>query len=129
MEQQTALNRYEQTWLRFTKELKSNPSITLRAVCRTMHTNTYGMSKWVSRKGYSVAKTKASISNPVGEIASTFVRIEPKEEPHIHKESLLSGISITFNSGTTVNIKQGDADSVIRIISLYERKDGELCIR
>ena len=83
MEQQTALNRYEQTWLRFTKQLKSNPSITLRAVCRTMHTNTYGMSKWVSRKGYSVAKTKASISNPVGEIASTFVRIEPKEERNI----------------------------------------------
>lgn len=128
MEQQTALNRYEQTWLRFTKELKSNPSITLRGICRIMHTSPYGMSSWVSRNGYSVAKAKASISNPVGEIPSTFVRIEPKDEPHIYRDSLLSGISITFNSGTTVNIKQGDADSVIRIISLYERKDGELCI-
>ena len=129
MEQQTALNRYEQTWLKFTKELKSNPCITLRAVCRTMHTNSHAMSKWASRNGYSVAKAKASISNPIGDIASTFVRIEPKNKPLIHRESLLSGVSITFNSGTTVNIKQGDADSIIRIISLYERKDGELCIR
>lgn len=129
MEQQTSLNRYEQTWLRFTKELQSNPSITLRAVCRAMHTSSYAMSKWASRKGYSVAKAKASISTPVGELPSSFVRIEAKGEPHIYKESLLSGISITFNSGTTVNIKQGDARSVVRIISLYERKDGELCIR
>ena len=129
MEQQTAMNRYEQTWLRFTKELKTNPSITLRGFCKTIHTNPCAMSKWVSRNGHSVIKTKASISNHFSELPSTFVRIEPKDEPHIYKESLLSGISITFNSGTIVNIKQGDADSVIRIISLYERKDGEVCIR
>lgn len=110
MEQQTALNRYDQTWLKFTKELKSNLCITLRAVCRTRHTNSHAMSKWVSRNGYSVPKV--SIFNPIGEIPSTFVCIEPKDEPHIYKEPLLSGISITFNSSTTVNTKQDDADSV-----------------
>ena len=47
--------------------------------------------------------------------------------PSVHHESSLLGISITFNSGTTINIKQGDADSIIRLISLYERKDGDSC--
>ena len=31
MAQQRALQRYEETWLAFTEELKTNPTVTLRA--------------------------------------------------------------------------------------------------
>lgn len=128
MEQQTALQRYEDTWLAFTEELKVNPSTTLRAVCKKLHTNACGMSKWVSRHGYSVSRCKASLAKTSSVPSSSFVRIEPKEQPGQHKASVLTGVSVTFNSGTTISIKQGDVDSIIRLISLYERKDGELCI-
>lgn len=40
----TAFNRYEQTWNRFVKDLETNPKITLRTVCKTMHTD-YGLMK------------------------------------------------------------------------------------
>lgn len=45
MDQQRALQRYEDTWLAFTEELKSNPTVTLRAICKKLHTNECGMSK------------------------------------------------------------------------------------
>ena len=35
MDQQRALQRYEETWLAFTEELKTNPTVTLRAVSYT----------------------------------------------------------------------------------------------
>lgn len=41
---------------------------------------------------------------------------------------MLAGVSVTFNSATTISIKQGDADSIIRLVNLYERKNGESCI-
>ncbi len=45
MDQQRALRRYEETWLAFTEELKSNPTVTLRAICKKLHINECGMSK------------------------------------------------------------------------------------
>lgn len=56
MDQQRALQRYEETWLAFTEELKTNPTVTLRAICKKLHTNECGMSKWASKHGYSVKK-------------------------------------------------------------------------
>ncbi|EJW92380.1 hypothetical protein EVA_19514 [gut metagenome] len=42
--------------------------------------------------------------------------------------SCLPKFSVIFSSGTTISIKQGDADSIIRLLNLYERKEGESCI-
>lgn len=58
--EQIALNRYDQTWKRFIKELNNNPTITLRTVCKTMHTDYRPMKKWLSRVGYSVLEEKAA---------------------------------------------------------------------
>ncbi len=55
MDQQRALQRYEETWLAFTEELKTNPTVTLRAICKKLHTNECGMSKWASRHVHSFA--------------------------------------------------------------------------
>ena len=128
MDQQRALQRYEDTWLAFTEELKSNPTVTLRAICKKLHTNECGMSKWTSRHGYSVSRCKASLSQKTSAPSSSFVRIDPKVQPVQHKVSVLAGVSVTFSSGTTISIKQGDADSIVRLVNLYERKDGESCI-
>lgn len=128
--EQIATNRYDQTWKRFIKELNTNPTITLRAVCKTMHTDYRPMKKWLSRVGYSVLKEKAAHRSIETEDTSpsAFAVLVPKDNPPIsHNKSSLTGISITFNSGTTINIKQADADSIIRLVSLYERKDGEVC--
>ena len=128
MEQQRASQRYEETWLAFTEELKSNPTVTLRAICEKLHTNQDGMSKWASRHGYSVSRCKASLSQKTSAPSSSFVRIEPKDQPVQHKASVLAGVNVTFSSGTTISIKQGDADSIIRLVNLYERKEDESCI-
>lgn len=126
---QTAFNRYEQTWNRFVKELEINPKITLRTVCKTMHTDYGLMKKWANRIGHSVIKEKSSRrNNKIKDTnSSAFAILVPRENPPVHNESCLNGISISFSSGTTINIKQADADSIIRLVSLYERKDGELC--
>lgn len=58
MDQQRALQRYEETWLAFTEELKSNPTVTLRAICKKLHTNECGMSKWASRHDYSAVAAR-----------------------------------------------------------------------
>ena len=128
MDQQRALQRYEETWLAFTEELKSNPTVTLRAICKKLYTNECGMSKWASRHGYSVSRCKAALSQKTSAPSSSFVRIDPKVQPVQHKVSVLAGVSVTFSGGTTICIKQGDADSIIRLVNLYERKDGESCI-
>lgn len=128
--EQIALNRYDQTWKRFIKELNNNPTITLRTVCKTMHTDYRPMKKWLSRVGYSVLVEKAAHrSMKIDDTSlSAFAVLVPNDNPPIaHNKSSLTGISITFNSGTTINIKQADADSIIRLISMYERKDGEIC--
>lgn len=128
MEQQRASQRYEETWLAFTEELKSNPTVTLRAICKKLHTNECGMSKWASRHGYSVSSCKTSLSQKTSAPSSSFICIEPKDQPMQHKAFMLAGVCVTFSSGTTISIKQGDADSIIRLVSLYERKEGESCI-
>ena len=128
MEQQRASQRYEETWLAFTEELKSNPTVTLRAICKKLHTNQDGMSKWASRHGYSVSRCKASLSQKTSAPSSSFVRVEPKDQPVQHKASVLAGVCVTFSSGTTISIEQGDADSIIRLVNLYERKESESCI-
>ena len=62
------------------------------------------------------------------ELTSSFVRIEPKDQPVQHKASVLAGVCVTFSSGTTICVRQGDAASIIRLVHLYERKEGESCI-
>lgn len=85
------------------------------------------MRRWASRYGCSVfkAKAKRSVKELENTSSSNFAILVPKDTPSVHNGSSLLGISITFNSGTTINIKQGDADSIIRLIILYERKDGK----
>lgn len=125
----TTFTRYELTWNRFVKGLETNPKITLRMVCKTMHTDYGLMKKWAYKNGHSVIKEKTEHRNKPFEdtFSSAFAALVPKDNPPVHKESSLLYISITFNSGTTINIKQADADSLIKFISLYERKDGEPC--
>ena len=87
------------------------------------------MKKWASGSGCSVLKAKAAHRKQVHEDApsSAFTVLVPKDNLPVHRESFFAGISITFNSGTTINIKQADADSIIRLVSIYERKDGGPC--
>ena len=127
--EQSVSNSYESTWNRFVKELKTNPKTTLRSVCRRTHTDPNLMRAWASRHGHSVLKAKAehSMKKLENTSSSNFAIIVPKDTPSVYNESSLLGISITFNSGTTINIKQGDTDGIIRLIRLYERKDGDSC--
>ena len=127
---QEAKMRYKQTWEAFLQELQTNLTVTLRSVCRKMHTNHCATSKRLSRHDYSVTETKVSVLEYRNEKQTVFARLVPKglkvPLPLVNESSLLD-ISITFNSSTTINIKQGDADSIIRLISLYERKEGDSC--
>lgn len=77
----------------------------------------------------SVLKAKAAHRKQVLEDVSLsdFAVLVPKDNPSVYCESFFAGISITFNSGTIINIRQADVDNIIRIVSIYERKDGEPC--
>lgn len=91
-----------------------------------MHTDYGLMKKWANRIGHSVIKEKSSRrNNKIKETnPSAFAVLVPGGNPPVHNETCLIGISISFSSGTTINIRQADADSIIRLVSLYERKDG-----
>lgn len=90
MEQQTAADRYQATWLAFTEEVKVHPTTTLRSICKKLHTNAHGMSKWVSRNGYSVKRCKDSTLLDSDKSHSSFVCIEPKVQPSSYKPSVLT---------------------------------------
>lgn len=121
-----AENRFSWTWSEYIKALNKDSSLTLKAFCRRVNTNAPCMQKWVSRQGYSVTKIKSELNNcPINE-DSKFKRIEAVNLPEA--SYTLQGVSITFNSGTIVTIKQGTSLGVIKLIQEYERKDGELCI-
>lgn len=130
MKETSTLNHYELTWNRFIKELDSNPKATLHSVCKIMDTDYESMRRWAYRIGHSAAKERASHGNKESEkiSSSAFSVIVPNDNTSVHTDSPLLGVSITFNSGITVNINQTDADSIIRLVSLYERKDGGACI-
>lgn len=138
-----AENRFAWTWSEYVKELRLDRNLTLRKFCERVHTDSRCMQKWASRHGHSVLKVKKELDTSTHQSSSattplsneclsqrsntpSFSRVVPIEEP---EESLsLLGISVTFNSGTIVTIKQGTPSGVIKLIHAYERKDGDLCM-
>ena len=44
------------------------------------------------------------------------------------EEFSLSGITITFNSGTTISVKRATPGGIIKMLRDYERKEGDPCI-
>ena len=44
------------------------------------------------------------------------------------EEFSLAGITITFNSGTTISVKRGTPGGVIKMLRDYERTEGDPCI-
>ncbi|CDM00676.1 conserved hypothetical protein [Bacteroides xylanisolvens SD CC 2a] len=44
------------------------------------------------------------------------------------EEFSLAGITITFNSGTTISVKRATPGGVIKMLLDYERKEGDPCI-
>ena len=44
------------------------------------------------------------------------------------EEFSLAGITITFNSGTTISVKRATPGGVIKMLRDYERKEGDPCI-
>ena len=44
------------------------------------------------------------------------------------EEFSLSGITITFNSGTTISVKRATPGGIIKMLCDYERKEGDPCI-
>jgi hypothetical protein len=71
-----------------------------------------------SHYGGSLVNTKLPSCNRL-------VPIVPSSVPQ--EEVSLFGISISFNSGTTVTVKQGTPGGVLELIRSYERKEGEAC--
>lgn len=130
-----AEGKFEATWEAYGQALTKDYSVTLAQICRRMHTHTGGMSAWMSRRGYTVAKLKSEILKDYyhgrleevvgGSATPKFVQIPPGFISQAVPS--LFGISITFNSGTTVSIKEGTAEGVLDLICNYERKEGEPC--
>lgn len=131
-----AESKFESTWDAYGKALAKDYSVTLAQICRRMHTNTGGMSAWMSRRGYTVAKLKSEILKEYyhgrieeavsGKSTPRLLQITPGFIPQAAPS--LFGISITFNSGTTISIKEGTSEGVLNLICKYEGKEGEPCI-
>ena len=114
---------YENTWKSYLQELEFNPVLSLARHCRNVHVNYNGMTIWMGRHDISVAQAK---KERVEKSGSLFPLV-PKDGPVFEHVSRLYGISVTFNSGTTITIKEGDASGLVDLIMTYERKDGEPC--
>ena len=128
-------SRFRATWKRFLEVLKVDHNCSLADVCRKQHTTLGDMSSWMSRRGYSVKQARKDVVrdyyNGVAHSRTTtsspsFTQIVPimlSEE-----EFSLSGITITFNSGTTISFKRATPSGVIKMLRDYERKEGDPCI-
>ena len=115
--------------------MKVDYNCSLADVCRDQHTTFGGMSSWMSRRGYSVKQAKEdAVRNYYGGVSPSrptstspsFSQIVPvmlSEE-----EFSLAGITITFNSGTTISFKRATPSGVIKMLRDYERKEGDPCI-
>lgn len=139
MNEDVAESRFQCLWDTFVKEIKKNERLTLSQMCRRTHTHASSMSSWMRRRGYSVSQLKDEIrreamrkeihqaekSLPSPCPSSGFVSFVPPESPT--GQVSLSGIQITFNSGTTVSIKRATPEGLIEFIHHYERKDGATC--
>ncbi len=130
-----AENRFGKTWKHFLEALKVDYNCSLADVCRDQHTTFGGMSSWMSRRGYSVKQAKADVvrdyyggvepSQPTTSFPS-FTQIAPAMLSE--EEFSLAGITITFNSGTTISFKRATPSGVIKMLRDYERKEGDPCI-
>ena len=127
-----AANRFGKTWKHFLEVLKVDYNCSLADVCRDQHTTFGGMSSWMSRRGYSVKQAKADVVRDYyGGVApsqptTSFTQIAPAMLSE--EEFSLAGITITFNSGTTISFKRATPSGVIKMLRDYERKEGDPCI-
>ena len=122
-----AENRFGKTWKHFLEVLKVDYNCSLADVCRDQHTTFGGMSSWMSRRGYSVKQAKADVvrdyyggvepSQPTTSSPS-FTQIAPAMLSE--EEFSLAGITITFNSGTTISVKRATPGGVINRYYLYQ---------
>ena len=128
-------NRFRRTWKRFQEVLKVDYNCSLADVCREQHTTFGGMSSWMSRRGYSVKQAKADVvrdyyggvePSPLRTTSPAFTQIAPAMSSE--EEFSLAGITITFNSGTTISVKRTTPGGVIKMLLDYERKEGDPCI-
>ena len=128
-------SRFRKTWKCYQEVLKTDYNCTLADVCRDQHTSFGGMSSWMSRRGYSVAQARKDVVRdyygcvepPQSTTSpSAFSQIVPAMLPQ--EDFCLAGITITFNSGTTISVKRATPEGVIRLLQDYERKEGEACI-
>lgn len=126
-----AENRFGKTWKHFLEVLKVDYNCSLADVCRDQHTTLGGMSSWMSRRGYSVKQAKADVvrdyyggvepSRPTTSSPS-FTQIAPvmlSEE-----EFSLSGITITFNSGTTISVKRATPGVLLKCYAITKERRG-----
>lgn len=128
-------SRFSKTWERFQEVLKVNYYCSLAEVCREQHTSFGGMSSWMSRRGYSVSRAREDAARDYyGGVAPSrmtafppgFTQVVPALLPE--EEFSLAGVTVTFNSGTTVSIKRCTPGGVIRMLRDYERKEGVPCM-
>lgn len=128
-------NRFGSTWKRFLEVLKVDYHCSLADVCRERHTTFGGMSSWMSRHGYSVKQAREDVVRdyyggvePSLQRTSSpgFTQISPSMLPE--EELGLAGVTITFNSGSTISIRRATPGGVIKMLRYYERKEGDLCL-
>ena len=126
-----AENRFGKTWKHFLEVLKVDYNCSLADVCRDQHTTFGSMSSWMSRRGYTKADVVRDYYSGVGPSRPTtsspsFTQISPAMLSE--EEFSLAGITITFNSGTTISVKRATPGGVIKMLRDYERKEGDPCI-
>ena len=126
--------RFQQTWEQYAEELKKNYHCSLKQFCYRTRTSYNSLTSWLSRRGYSVSQLKLEILNSHygGSLTNTTLASGGKLVPvvpscSLQEEVSLFGVSVTFNSGTTVTIKQGTPGGILDLIRSYERKEGESC--
>jgi len=129
----TAEIRFRHVWEMFGKELTVNYRCSLSEIATKNRTDLNGMRSWMLDRGYSVSGLKKEVlhhhyggsipsAKEAGQMFTPIVASgTPKAEPS------LRGIHITFNSGTSITVKEATPEGITDLILSYERKEGELC--
>ena len=129
----TAEMRFRHVWEVFEKELTVNDRCSLSEIATKNRTDLNGMRSWMLDRGYSVSGLKKEVlhhhyggsipsAKEAGQMFTPIVASDtPKAEPS------LRGIHITFNSGTSITVKEATPEGITDLVLSYERKEGELC--
>ena len=122
-----AASRYRKIIEGYKSRLRTNPDLKLSEYCKESHTNYRGVIDWTKRHGISILELRREARGGIAgrsaspESEGTFIQFMPSGR---EASGNLRGISITFPDGVNLTLQESSVESVIRLLTVYQSRQG-----